>query len=296
MKFGFLTDKREVHCKDFSIQPVTDFDEIISCFYKSVKVSNGWIYGPEIELKKTSEEEKIFNSKGPICCDNPYFIKSTHEIKGRVTEDNLLRFLIIGYAFLQGVYLCPDRDKVLWRIPYKPGDLNGLLLYRNDSKNGLEQIYRYSQNITADKLKQTFAVIHWYLIGQTYRFEWDKFDAQYKVLDGIYKLSELSKSTKAKDRFHANRPVLLSKEFNIELPQWAKLINKSKSPLSMIRNNLVHEAIYADEPIGYAHSKINYSLEFRSFNTKLICKIIGIDTPYLKSTPGTLDLFSWDIN
>ncbi|MCP3932685.1 MAG: hypothetical protein GY705_26745 [Bacteroidetes bacterium] len=292
MKFGFLTDKREIDCEDFSIKPVTDFDETISQFYESAKVSNGWIYGPEVELKKNNREEKKFKNRGPICCDNPYHIKSTHEITGTITPDNLLRFLVIGYAFLQGVYLSPDSDKVLWKIPYEPGTLNGLLLLGNDYEKGMEQIYRYSRGIHDDELKQIFAIIHWYLIGQTYRFEWDKFEAQYKVLDGIYKLSKLNAKS------HAQRPVILAEKFNLELPKWAELNKKKKnnsSSLSTIRNKLVHEAIYADKPIGYAHPNENYSLEFRSFNTKLICKILGIDTPYLKSIPGSRDRFAWDI-
>lgn len=290
MQFGFLTDKREIHCKKFSIQPVTDFEEILSQFYKSAKVSNGWIYGPEVELKKNSREEQKFKNRGPICCASSYHIKSTHEIKGTITEDNLLRFLIIGYAFLQGVYLSPDSDIVLWKIPYEPGTLNGLLLFGNDYENGLEQIYKYSQTVNENELKQTFAILHWYLIGQTYRFEWDKFEAQYKVLDGIFRLSKLSANS------HAHRPVILAEKFNLELPKWAEL-NKTKksSPLSIIRNKLVHEAIYANKPIGYAHPNENYSLEFRSFNTKLICNILGIDTPYLKSIPGSRSRFGWDI-
>jgi hypothetical protein len=292
MKFGFLTDKREIHCKDFSIQPVTNFEEIISRFYESARVSNGWIYGPEVELKKNSREEKRFKNRGPICSSSAYHIESTHEITtGTVTEDNLLRFLIIGYSFLQGVYLSPDSDIVLWKIPYEPGTLNGLFLLGNDYENGLEQIYRYSQNTNDNELKQTFAIIHWYLIGQTYRFQWDKFEAQYKVLDGIFRLSRLNA------KYHAHRPVILAEKFNLELPKWAKL-NKTKqsSPLSIMRNKLVHEAIYADKPIGYAHPNENYSLEFCSFNTKLICKILGINTPYLKSNPGSRDRFAWDIN
>lgn len=31
-----------------------------------------------------------------------------------------------------------------------------------------------------------FAILHWLLIGQTYNFAWDRFDAQYKVVVAAY--------------------------------------------------------------------------------------------------------------
>ena len=290
MKFGFLTDRKEVQWSDFSILILPNFEDTLQRFYETAKVSNGWLYGPEVELKKSSIELKEFKQRGPINCYTHYRVQPTHEIKSHISDKEYLRFLVLGYGFLQGLYLSPEGYSYIGRVPYKPGKLNGLILGGNDRENGMEQINRFYQNANQEERKQAFAVMHWFLVGQSYTFQWDKFEAQYKVLDGIYRLSKISAKT------HADRPVELAKKYGVILPKWAKLDSLGKkSALSILRNQLVHEAKYGGHPIGYAHPTENYSLEFVSFNTKLICGVLGINTPYLLSDPSTRDQFGWDI-
>ena len=290
MKFGFLIDRKNFECSDFSIAPVPDYDEVINCFYESACVSNGWRYGPEKELNKNPNEKRKFKQRGPINCSSFYRVSATHEIKSNSNDDDYLRFLILGYGFLQGLYLTPEGYSYLGRVPYEPGKLNGLFLYGNDYINGMEKVNNFYKSSTQDKRNQLFASIHWFLIGQTYSFEWDRFNAQYMVLDGLYRLSGM------KDNNHASRPVELSKKYGIKLPKWAKLDSTGKkSELSKHRNELVHEAKYGGHPIGYSYPSENYSLEFVSFNTKLIAAALGIDTPYLKADPTNRCQWGWDI-
>jgi hypothetical protein len=290
MKFGFLIDKEEFICSDFSIVTVDEFAEITSSFYDYVQVSNGWIYGSEKELNKSYREKEKFKQPGPLVRDSFYRMSATHEIKTNITDEEHLRFLILGYGFLQGLYLTPEGYSYLGRIPYEPGKLNGLLLIKDDYENGMEIINDYFKSSSEEDRNQMFACIHWFSIGQSFNFEWDKFDAQYKVLDGVYRLSELPNVP------HAKRPVELASKFNIKLPKWAKLDSTGKkSQLSIHRNELVHEAKYAGHPIGYSYPSQNYSLEFTSFNTKLIAAALGIDTPYLQADPNNRSQWGWDI-
>lgn len=295
MKFGFLIDKKSVHCNSFSIETLPEFDDILNCFYDKAKVSNGWIYGAEEELKKNSNELKKFKQRGPITCNiSPFQMRSTHQIQMANSDEDHLRFLIMGYGFLQGLFLLLENYSYLWRIPYEPGKLNGLILCGNDRENGMEKINCFYQNANPQERKQAFAIMHWFLIGQSYSSQWDKFEAQYKVLDGVFTLAKFPKSPKIP---HTQRPVKLAAKYGIKLPQWAELnLNSGKSSkLSILRNELIHEAKFNGEPIGYAHPSENYTLEFKSFNMKLICAILGIDTPYLQANPTTRDQFGWDI-
>jgi hypothetical protein len=290
MKFGFLIDKEEFICGDFSIVTVDEFAEIMSSFYEYVQVSNGWIYGPEKELNKSYKEKEKFKQLGPLVRDSFYRMSATHEIKTNITNEEHLRFLILGYGFLQGLYLTPEGYSYIGRIPYELGKLNGLLLIKDDYVNGMEIINEYFKSSSEEDRNQMFACIHWFSIGQSFNFEWDKFDAQYKVLDGIYRLSGLANVP------HAKRPVELASKFNIKLPKWAALDSTGKkSQLSIHRNELVHEAKYAGHPIGYSYPSQNYSLEFTSFNTKLIAAALGIDTPYLQADPNNRSQWGWDI-
>lgn len=290
MKFGFLIDKKEFICSDFSIVTADEIDEVMNSFYEYVHVSNGWIYGPEKELNKSSIEKNKFKQPGPIVRDSFYRMSATHEIKTNITDEEHLRFLIIGYGFLQGLYLTPEGYSYLGRIPYEPGKLNGLLLMKDDYVNGMEIINEYYKSSSEEDRNQMFACIHWFSIGQSFSFEWDRFDAQYKVLDGIYRLSGIAGVP------HSIRPVELANKYDLKLPEWAELDSMGKkSQLSIHRNELVHEAKYGGHPIGYSYPSENYSLEFTSFNTKLIAAALGIDTPYLQADPNNRCQWGWDI-
>jgi len=140
-----------------------------------------------------------------------------------------------------------------------------------------------------------FACIHWYLISQSYQFAWDKFDAQYKVMDGVWSLSGIAQEDKRNYIPHPERPVKLAEKYGLTLPSWAELDSNKKSKLSKLRNALVHEAKYGGYPIGYSYPDENYSLEFRSFNTKLIAATLGINTPYLKEEPNFRIKGRWNI-
>lgn len=253
-------------------------------------MSNGWIYGPDKELKKTSRENEEFKQPPPTTCDSFYRMHATHENKSGISDRDHLRFLVLGYGFLQGLYLTPEDYSYLGRVPYEPGKLNGLLLIKDDYVKGMEIINEYYKSSSEEERNQMFSCIHWFSIGQSYQFQWDNFDAQYKVLDGIFRLSGITGVG------HANRPVELAKKYGINLPRWAELDSSGKkSPLSTHRNELVHEAKYGGHPIGYSYPSENYSLEFTSFNTKLIAATLGIDTPYLKADPENRCKWGWDI-
>lgn len=290
MNFGFLVDKKEILCQDFRISPLPDIDYTLKTFHECVNVSNGWIYGPEVELSKNVNEQEKFKLRGPIKCENYHGLKSTHEIIMNNPDDEHLRFLILAYGFLQGIYLIPEGNLYISRTPYEQGKLNSLLLSGNDYVNGMERINYFYLNSKPKDRKQAFAILHWFLIGQSHEFPWEIFESQYKVLDGIYKLSNLKFSN------HASRPVELARKYGITIPSWAELRGSKKtSTLSILRNELVHEAKYAGEPIGYAYPKDNYTLEFVSFNTKLICAVLGLKTPYLNMNPDCRELCGWDI-
>ena len=290
MKFGFLIDKTEVTCSGFTIKPLPDYAEIVDSFYSNVHVSKGWIYGPEKELVKNADEKKKFSQCGPIMPDSFYRMIATHEIVASSGDEEYLRFLVLGYGFLQGLYLTPEGYSCIGRVPYQPGKLNGLILCGNDYRLGMEKVSNFYLDSNDDKRNQMFACMHWFLVGQTYQNEWDKFDAQYKVLDGLYRLSGLTAPN------HANRPVVLANNYGITLPDWAVLDATGKeSALSRQRNELVHEAKFDGHPIGYSYPSENYTLEFSSFNAKLIAASLEIDTSYLHADPKNRDMWGWDI-
>lgn len=290
MKFGFLIDKKSFECSRFRVLPISDFDRTIEEFYQSAHVSNGWLYGPERQLTRTTFEDRKFSQRGPVNCLSFFSISPTHEIISNTYTEEHLRFLILGYSFLQGLYLTPEGYLNLGRTAYQPGKLNGLRLSGDDYVNGMEAIDKFYLSNNNEVRNQMFSSIHWHLIGQSYHFDWDKFDSQYKALDGLFRISGI------KANVHAERPVLLAKKYSLKLPSWAKLDSTGKeSALSKQRNELVHEAKYGGKPIGFSYPYENYALELTSFNTKLVAAMLGIDAPYLTADPEDRNYWGWAI-
>lgn len=303
MDFGFLIDSHKVNCDNFNISPVENYEEIIEWFYTNIEVSNGWIYPPLIALKQNEEELNKFKRTLPLIRSNFYRLPSTHKLQTENYSDEHKHFLILGYGFLQGLYLNPKNYKYLGKTPYKPSTLNGLLLGQDDRVKGMEAINKfYIDAKTTQQRVQMQACIHWFLIAQTLDFEWEIFDAHYKVLDGLYRLL-VHKIGKYKvenfnnDKYvkHAQRFIVLAKYFNLEIPNWADNTKTGNDNIAFIRNELVHEAKYAGQPIGYNYPNENFKLQFKAFNLKLICAFLGINTPYLQAPANNRMLWRWNI-
>lgn len=303
MDFGFLIDSHKVNCDNFNISPVENYEEIIEWFYTNIEVSNGWIYPPLIALKQNEEELNKFKKTLPLIRSNFYRLPSTHKLQTENYSDEHKHFLILGYGFLQGLYLNPKNYKYLGKTPYKPSTLNGLLLGQDDRVKGMEAINKfYIDAKTTQQRVQMQACIHWFLIAQTLDFEWEIFDAHYKVLDGLYRLlvhnigkDKVENLNNDKYVKHAQRFIVLAKYFNLEIPNWADNTKTGNDNIAFIRNELVHEAKYAGQPIGYNYPNENFKLQFKAFNLKLICAFLGINTPYLQAPANNRMLWCWNI-
>ncbi|WP_031481611.1 hypothetical protein [Maridesulfovibrio frigidus] len=292
MNFGFLIEKNPVSFCQFSINPLENFDQTIENFYATCRVSNGWIYNPQKQLNKNHEELQLFKQEAPKS-SKPYTLPATHKITSEepIEDDNHFKFLILGYGFLHGLYLLPEKHNYLTKTPYKVGSLHSLLLFDNDLKIGMKSLNNFYCNSSHTDQKQAFAILHWFLAGQSYQSRWDHFEAQYKVLDGIFRLSKLDAGKKHIP--HSKRPFLLTEKYHVKLPSWAKTSAKP-SKLGILRNELSHEAKFAGQPIGYGHPKENFHFEFPVFNMKLTCAVLGLNTPFISKLLSR-DRDSWSL-
>lgn len=290
MEFGFLKEKFRVVAGNIEIKPMGDIDEKIDRMHRLAVVSNGWIYPPMEDGAHNFSEKNKFKVK-PQLPAKFFTTEPTHSITIYPHDDEKLRFLILAYGFLLGLYLSPAEYLCLYRIPHEVGKLTGVALIKNDAEKGILGFSRCFDTLDSEKRKLAFSIMHWFLVGQSYNYAWDRFDAQYKVLDSIYKFSGLSSNN------HASRPVALAEYFGIKKPQWIELDSTGKfSVLSKTRNELVHEAKFGGQPIGYAYPDENFDFEFTRFNAKLIPAIFGLRSPFLQADPMDRNTRAWSFS
>ncbi len=290
MEFGFLKNKRRFVSQNIEIRSLWDIDQKICWFNKNARLSRGWYY-PPMKIADQNFYEKKHNKSCEIQSEW-HILPATHTITLHPYDDEKVKFLLLGVSFVMGLYLSPAGFYCLGKIPYDQGKLTGVIPIKNDVEISLDTLSKFYDASSPKKRKNCFAILHWFLAGQNYEFQWDRFDSQYKVLDGIFKTSEVSNNLRSRRIPHAERPVLLADHFSIDIPPWAKTNGKG-SQLSKLRNDLVHEAVYAGQPIGYGYPDNNYDLEFRRFNTKLIAALLGLKSNFLKSPYNDRQRHGW---
>ena len=256
-------------------------------FMTMTEVSDGWLYPPLIDANKSQKEKGT--KKFQVFADY-HLVPCTHLITFSSYSEDKAKFLILGIGFFFGVYLSPIDYYKLGKVAYRIGKLTGVSPANNDIELAMGILSRYYDS-NPHKRKGMFAIIHWFLVSQSYNYPWDRFEGQYKVLDGIYNLSDVPRCS------HADRPNKLAEAYNVCPPDWIGLtLNNGKSSvLSQLRNDLAHEGIYANQAIGYAHPNENYDLEFSNFNTKLIAAALGVSSNFLEVSPHDRQYHLWNI-
>lgn len=285
MEFGLLTSKCCYVTDDIKIRPLWDIDRVISKLHVEMNISDGWIYPPLVEAHKSKLEA---DTKKFDVFKEYYTLPATHSITFHPFDYEKAKFLILGIGFFFGVYLSPAEYYKIGRVAYEEGKLTGVTPYGKDIELALNYLAKFYDDSSAEKRAGMFAVIHWFLVGQSHYYPWDRFEAQYKVLDGLFKISGIARCS------HTQRPTALAQKYSLQLPSWAELENGT-SVLSKLRNELAHEALYAEKAIGYAHPEENYDVDFSSFNTKLIAATLGIESRYLKASSQDRQYSAWDI-
>lgn len=303
MKFGFLTDHNDVAFDDFVISPLPDHSKVIQWAYENVYVGGGWIHPPPepTPVTKTPCEQRLF-AQETILRARYFRLPATHSISTlqRSNDAFHLRFLIIAYGFLHGMHLIPEGHLYSYKTPHETGKLHSLVPYKRDCEIGMQLMNSFYCNSNATQRKLAFSALHTFLISASFDLLWDHFDAQYKALDCLYRLMK-DKRLIRKVNSHAERPLVMADHYKITLPKWAQILpqhpgdNKKNSQLSILRNELVHEALWAQDAIGYSHPEINYRLEFTNFTTKLLCGTFGLKTSYMQSAQDERPPRAWDL-
>ncbi|WP_162925910.1 hypothetical protein [Isoalcanivorax indicus] len=296
MKFGFLLDSGSIVLPSIEVSPLQDHGETIHKFYETAKVSKGWILPPQVPAPVTEEEARLFQRAGEGGLQEFYSLPSTHQLTVSPPDQDKERFLILCYGLVQGLYLAPPGPSYLFGVPYKQGALTGLIPVGEDSMRAIRCFADLYDRSTMHERVKIAALLHWFFVGQTYRYLWDRFDALYKVVDGIWSLVRVRPQIKSARVSHAERPSVLAGYFGLKVPEWAEINQSTKTcRLSQLRNELVHEARFNGEPIGYSIPAENLDLELPAFALKLISAFCGLRTPYLQAEPSARWEMAWDI-
>ena len=265
--FGWMNKRVCLKSSQFEISPVQNFDTAISEIIEHPR------YDDWLEM--------------PSGCTR-FELPATHylEVDSTAINDNLASLLISVFGFLDGLNLKLCGEGHLHRTPHQLGTLVEFIPSGKDVEKVLDLVIAFHQKhiFQPQVISLMIAAVHWYLTSQSYTHHFEQFAWQYTVLENLVKLA----STLTKRKFTDSRLSELAGYYKVNLHVAfgdSEIAAKNAKALVQCRNKLMHEALWCDQPIGYAVSQKSYSMlrSLRRFNSQLILASLEVKCRFLEA-------------
>jgi hypothetical protein len=296
VRFGFLSEPTSLVWSGGSIEPLPDHADVVQGILAHQQHYAGWLYPPLRGVRRDSSELKE-SPKVPAT----FALPSTHllTLADGNAEPAAEDFFIALFGMLKGLRLQRDGWQHFFKCPTKRGALSDFCADDREIATTLDLAAEFWQRHTdTSTRKLAFGAIHWHLFAQLYEHEFERFNAQYTALDACWALSR--KALALPKVTHAERPAVLARALGLLTPSWALTGPQEQSAcsLSLRRNALVHEAMYADEPLGFAHpaTERGMALELQNFVARCIFALLGVRNEYTRSPGDTRQVFGFDFD
>ena len=292
-EFGFYPQPVEVDVGDVTIRALVDFDEIVEGVQSSDLVHDGWIYAglkQSPDLPSRQIRERPFSAR-------VFGLGKTHRFEhGSATGEEHVAFHLWTLSFFLGMRLTATDGGFLDATPIKPGKLVDFVLLGGSLAGAVElaEAFWLSNRGEPRNARRFGAAVHALFLGQyPQALQFEEFIYLYTAIDACYKLAE-SLRRPARKLSHAARIEWMCNEFGIQTPAWAQTAGAGGggTEVSVLRNDALHEALYVDEPLGFAlHGAAageNVTLEMIALVCRLLVALIGgQDSSYLASAVNT---------
>lgn len=292
-EFGFYPRRLDIDVGAVRIRTLPDFEESVNSVPSREEVHEGWIYSPvqkSYELCTGEVRERPFGAR-------VFGLPKTHRLEhGSATDQEQVAFHLWALSFFLGLRLSWTEAGFLDASPVGPGKLVDFVLHGRSIERAIELAEAFwlaSRNDPRNTRRFAAAVNALFLGQYPQSLQFEKFIYLYTAIDACYSLSK-SLRNRAQDNNHASRIGWMCNEFGLQTPTWAQATNTSigGTEVSTLRNDALHEALYAGDPLGFslhgAASGKNVTLEMRALVCRLLVALIGgQDRYYITSNVNT---------
>ncbi len=283
MNFGWLKDNNEYETGSLLISALPSYQQAIKEVESSALQDGNWFYPLYVNNKLVDRFQL------------PLTHKITH--KSKIESNDFLEFMLFYFGWLNGQRLNPEGWGHLTKTSIKPGSLTDFRINKTEMPKLLilAEIYWAINQTNKELIVLMSSALHWYLFAHSYERYFEKFMAQYMVIDTLCKIASLQLNKKLPN--HTERIQFLANEINLHCPTWG-VVNGKSSAISEIRNQLFHESRFSGSPIGFSYSKfpIDILTQLEAFNCRLIAALIGAKGIYSKSSCETMQYHSFDVD
>jgi len=283
---------------DISVETRADFDETAVDFENWEGIEGDWIYPPP-------QREHTF---GGVVRELPYHsrvfgLPKTHIIAHEAADgSDRLRFHVWALSFFLGTRLTTTEAGFLDATPIKPGKLVDFHLSHAALLKAiaLAEQFWIANSHDPVRAKRFVAAVHALFIAhRPQNLQFEQFIYLYTALDACYALAA-SIHPPIKKPSHSDRFDWMCNLFGMTPPGWALKTSGSTVQVAVLRNATLHEALFMDEPLGFAIHGVgtnqNLPLEMEALVCRLLVALIGGGTSiYVKSPVNTRMRYSLDL-
>ena len=286
-EFGFYPRRLEIDSGRIKVRSLSELDSIVDSVVACEQVEDGWIYAP---LQQVRDFMSGKTRTRPYSA-RVFGLARTHTIEHAAsTGEEHLEFHVWALSFFVGMRLTTTEAGFLDGTPLKPGSLVDFVLV----ESRLEQAMDLAETFWLANLgrprntRLLLAAIHALFLGQ-YRqaLQFEEFIHLYTALDACYKLTVVLRRSKGSCT-HGERIEWMCDELGVRTPPWAKTTSTGGTVVSALRNDALHEALFVNEPLGFAVHGVgtgeNLTLEMAGLVCRLLVALLGgKDHSYLNS-------------
>ena len=278
-EFGYIPVEERIEWTGGSIEPAPSFAEAVSWMEQEAN-RDGYLYPPIVHTRSLDVDgssSKVPNSERPALLHR---LPPTHLVNLDADGDEhslrrgLAGFVVHFTGFLYG-YRCQFFDWwVDGRVPLRPHN-DYISLRPSDATlcltRAVETWLSWSER---DRMVANNVL---FLHGRTtcYEWDWERFQAEYQVLDGAFSLVKTRFSRKQIP--HKERIKVLCAEFGLLMDE--ERIDR----IVRMRNELIHEALWGGASPLEAQGEPLAPVWLHNFNARLLLAIFGIRAQYTAS-------------
>lgn len=289
LQFGYYPAPLDLTSGPITISSLSDRETTKLKVQSDKGVDGDWIYAPPQLVHDFSGKTFLKPYASRV-----FGLPKTHVFEHASSEgDDHLAFHLWCLSFFTGMRLTGTEAGFIDSTPIKPGKLSDFVLMGQGLGRALSlaEAFWHTHRAVPERARLVGATVHALFLGKDpQRLQFERFTFLYAAIDACFALCK-SLAPPAQVIGHGRRVEWMCSRFGMPLPDWADPSRPGGAEVAFIRNGTVHEALFMDQPLGFAlhgvGSNQNITLEMEGLISRLLVALLGEPLNDYVSSPVT---------
>ena len=298
IEFGFHPHPLRLRAASITIEPLPGHAAAVEQLRSSEGIEQGWIYAPQQTSIRMEGGERALPYPSRVLG-----LPKTPAIE-HTGADGLdhLHFHLWALSFFTGMRLTATDAGFVDATPIEPRKLVDFHLDDRGIERAiaLAEAYWATHKATPRRARLWSAAVHALFLAQNpLSLQYEAFLSLYMALDACFALAQDLRSGHG-SLGHGHRIDWLCRQFHMPVPAWADPSVGGQPEVTRLRNDTVHEALFAAAPLGFAAHRAGTSgtltLEMQALLCRLLVALIGGDgDDYVRTSVGSRQIHGLEL-